>query len=351
MGKKPIGKGNRRSGSGSALPPSETTRGSEPLADVAVNSAGDEPSEAFANPPSEIVARDQPVIAPSDVAPDRTEDDKAAYSRLEANTDNAPLIETAANDSPAIAAEGGAPPLGGREQSIGAGVREPVETLLEAVDLSSLDDGIGITVPLLSEELEIEKRLITKDRIVVARTTLEREHWVEEMLEREDIEVERVPIGREIDTMPEILEDEAQIVVPVVEEILVTHRQLILKEEVRVRRLQDKIRHREVFTVREQEGLVARLAPETKAPPTAPMSLIEVFVGNGFEQLTQAHAIFRSTNAWLASAIDSDRRAMQALQVKFLEASALPFTAGLQVLRAFGGLSSGRAGPTSLDRR
>ena len=55
------------------------------------------------------------------------------------------------------------------------------------------------------------------------------------------------------------------IILPVVEEVLVVERRLILKEEVRLRRVRTTRRHTETVTVREQVAVVTRSACGTAA--------------------------------------------------------------------------------------
>jgi stress response protein YsnF len=61
--------------------------------------------------------------------------------------------------------------------------------------------------------------------------------------------------------MPAIREEGETIVVPVVEEVLVVERRLVLKEEVRIRRVRSTERHQERVTLRRQEAAVNRLPP------------------------------------------------------------------------------------------
>lgn len=53
---------------------------------------------------------------------------------------------------------------------------------------------------------------------------------------QEIVDVERVPVNREVDAAPEPWMDGDTIVIPVVEEIVVTETRLVLREEVRVKR-------------------------------------------------------------------------------------------------------------------
>jgi stress response protein YsnF len=78
---------------------------------------------------------------------------------------------------------------------------------------------------------------------------------VERLLRSDTVEVERVPIGRVVETAPEPREQDGVWIVPVVEEELVLRTRLVLKEEVHIRRIQGTrpVRHdvrlrREVVT-------------------------------------------------------------------------------------------------------
>jgi stress response protein YsnF len=82
---------------------------------------------------------------------------------------------------------------------------------------------------------------------------------VDELLERERVEVERVAIDKPIDRMPSVREDGDCLIFPVVEEVLKIERVLVLKEEVRLRRVKGTERYQERVTLRKQEAVVNRL--------------------------------------------------------------------------------------------
>ena len=77
----------------------------------------------------------------------------------------------------------------------------------------------------------------------------------------ERIEVEHVAIGRQIDTAPPVREEEEVTIIPIVEEILVIEKRLVLKEEVRIRRVRVPELTTEVITLREQDIVVERTKP------------------------------------------------------------------------------------------
>lgn len=112
-------------------------------------------------------------------------------------------------------------------------------------------------LPLYAEQVALSKR-VRKTRVQVARTTRTREAVVEEDLAHEQVVVERVAIGRVVDAVPDVRQEGDVTILPVMEEIVVVERRLILKEEVHIRRVRTTERHVETVTLREQEAAVTR---------------------------------------------------------------------------------------------
>lgn len=113
-------------------------------------------------------------------------------------------------------------------------------------------------IPLVAEELSVAKRQIVTGRVQVSTFTREREELVDELLAREQVEIERVPMGRTLDEPPAVRTEGDTLIIPVVEEILVVERRLLLKEEVRVRRVRATERHQERVSLRRQEAAITR---------------------------------------------------------------------------------------------
>jgi uncharacterized protein (TIGR02271 family) len=122
-----------------------------------------------------------------------------------------------------------------------------------------------VVIPLHAEEVSIGKRQVATGRVKVATVTQSREEVFEQPLQTERIEVERVPVGRVIEKAPEIRTEEDVTIIPVVEETLVLQRQLVLKEEVRIRRVHETQNHRERVVLRRQEAVITRV-PEDVNP-------------------------------------------------------------------------------------
>src|SRR6516162_221605 len=134
----------------------------------------------------------------------------------------------------------------------------------------------GETVlPLLAEEVAVSKQVVETGRVQVARITHEREQLIDELLTHETVEIDRTPIGRQVDRVPHIIDEGDTVVIPIVEEVLVVERRLLLKEEVRVRRVHSTERHQESVTLRHQEAVVTRLPVERPTVGESPDSGIK----------------------------------------------------------------------------
>jgi uncharacterized protein (TIGR02271 family) len=131
---------------------------------------------------------------------------------------------------------------------------------------------------LFAEELSVAKEKLETGRVRVSTRTHEREAVVDEDLARERVEVETVPMNLGIDAVPEVRQEGDTTIIPVVEEQLVVERRLVLKEEVRIRRVRSTERHQEKVKLRYQEAIVTRQEGE---PGKASVRATTKFEGEG----------------------------------------------------------------------
>ena len=119
-------------------------------------------------------------------------------------------------------------------------------------------------IPLAEERLRVDKREVERGRVVVRKRVETREELAEAVLHREELGVERVPLGVPVDAPPPVREDGDVLVVPVLEEQLVVRTRLVLKEELRV------TRRRRAETFREPVRLRAEVAEVVREPGRNP---------------------------------------------------------------------------------
>ena len=117
-------------------------------------------------------------------------------------------------------------------------------------------------IPLAEEELVVDRRKVERGRVRVTKTVREHEALVQDTVLREDVEVQRVAIDRVVQQAPEVRYEADVLVIPIVEEVAVVHKQLVLKEELRVRKRSRQTPHEERVTLRTEEAVVERVAGE-----------------------------------------------------------------------------------------
>ena len=107
------------------------------------------------------------------------------------------------------------------------------------------------------------RREVEKANVQIALITGTREQLVDKELTHVRVEIERVPIGRTIEVVPPIGHAGDITIIPVVEEVVVVERRLVLKEEVRVRRVSTKEQYQQTVVLRQQEAVVTREEPDS----------------------------------------------------------------------------------------
>ena len=137
------------------------------------------------------------------------------------------------------------------------------------IEKPAVTDTTGIQAPSLreqdqvlalhAEEIAIAKRTVPRGTVRVSKLIQSRDHLVQETLRHQRVEVERIQIGTYVDQAPPIRHDGDVTIVSVVEEVVVTERRLLLKEEVRIRTITTIEEHKEVVTLRSEEANVERL--------------------------------------------------------------------------------------------
>jgi uncharacterized protein (TIGR02271 family) len=136
----------------------------------------------------------------------------------------------------------------------------------------------GDVLQLFAEEAKVSRQTVETGRVRISTVTHTRDHVIDELLARTNVEVERVPVGRMIDAIPPVKNEADLMIIPIVEETVVVERRLLLKEELHVRRLQTTERFRETVQLRHQTAKVTRI------PAQKPAASTEAAVGPGTQR-------------------------------------------------------------------
>ena len=91
-------------------------------------------------------------------------------------------------------------------------------------------------IPLVEERLSIAKRQVESGRVRVHVTVEERQETITEELLRDDLQIERVPRNVRLTEIPHVRLEGNTTIVPVVEEVVVVEKALMLVEEIHISR-------------------------------------------------------------------------------------------------------------------
>ena len=104
----------------------------------------------------------------------------------------------------------------------------------EAANFYTEDNALH--VPLIEERLEVSKRTVTTGEVLIHKTVETYEDGTTLPLTRDDVTVERVPINQQIAAPVQQRTEGDTLIIPVMQEVLVVEKRLMLVEEIRIRK-------------------------------------------------------------------------------------------------------------------
>lgn len=128
------------------------------------------------------------------------------------------------------------------------------------------------TIPVIAEELVASKRPVPSGSVRVMKKVERVEKEIELPVTREELSVERVPVNRVVSEIPQMREEGDEIILPVVEEEMVVKTQLVLKEEIHIKRRKISETVKKTVTLANEHATVEELnahgAPRERPPST-----------------------------------------------------------------------------------
>jgi uncharacterized protein (TIGR02271 family) len=110
------------------------------------------------------------------------------------------------------------------------------------------------TIPLIEEQVRISKELVESGKVRISKKVTEHEESVNMHLMHEKTHIERVPVNKYVETAPPPVRYEGEtMIIPVLKEVLVTEKRLMLVEELRVTKQQIETEENQKVTLRKEE--------------------------------------------------------------------------------------------------
>ena len=116
-----------------------------------------------------------------------------------------------------------------------------------------------IVVPVLVEELDVQKRLVETGKVRITKVVHERETLVDEPLFHDKVTITRVPMQRVVDGPVPVREENGTTIISVVEEVLVVEKRWMLREEIHIRKQRIETHQPQPMTLRSEEVQIERV--------------------------------------------------------------------------------------------
>ena len=128
-------------------------------------------------------------------------------------------------------------------------------------------DSVDRVVPLLQEEVRVDKREILTGKVRIQTVAEAFEEKAEAVLQGERVEVTRIPVDQVVSEAPAVRMEGDVTIVPVLEEVLFVEKRLVLKEELHIRRTATTETVELPVTLRKQRAVIERVEPGAEFEP------------------------------------------------------------------------------------
>ncbi len=124
-----------------------------------------------------------------------------------------------------------------------------------------------LVIPLVAEALAVTRETVDRGAVRVHVTVNEREVVVDEPMLEDEVIVSRVAMNRPLDKPLKARVEGDTTIIPVMKEVLMVRKQLVLVEEIRLTRKTVEARHPQVVVLRAEEARVERVGSDDNAAP------------------------------------------------------------------------------------
>ncbi len=118
-------------------------------------------------------------------------------------------------------------------------------------------------IPVIEETIRVEKREFESGKVIVHKSVEERDEVVDVLLRQQDLSVERVPVGRVVQEAPQTRQEGDTLIVPILEEVLVVEKRLMLKEELHIRKHSTERTEQQTVRLRSEQVKIEQTGRES----------------------------------------------------------------------------------------
>jgi uncharacterized protein (TIGR02271 family) len=116
-------------------------------------------------------------------------------------------------------------------------------------------------IPIVKEVLYVQRHRVETGKVRITKVVHEHEEEVNTSRVLEEITIERVTLNRMVDTPVSMRQEGDTFIIPLLEEVVVVEKRLMVKEELRITKRRIEEPASQQVTLRREEVIVERLDP------------------------------------------------------------------------------------------
>jgi len=128
--------------------------------------------------------------------------------------------------------------------------------------MNDKQDNPSMTFNVMEEQAQVHKEVVEDTKVRILKKVHEEEAAVDISARSETVKVERIPVDKYVDTTPSIRYEGNTTIIPVVQEVVVVQKRLLLVEEVHITKQISTTQEEKSIPLRREEGVVERITNE-----------------------------------------------------------------------------------------
>ncbi|GAB2556966.1 YsnF/AvaK domain-containing protein [Spirosoma aerophilum] len=121
-------------------------------------------------------------------------------------------------------------------------------------------------IPVIEEQIQIDKNIVETGVVRISKRVHEDREVIDLPGSREEITVERVAINQFVETPPSVRYEGDTMIIPVLEEVVITQKKLLLVEEVHVIKRKVQENESQEVVLRKEEVVIERVPMSSTSP-------------------------------------------------------------------------------------
>ena len=117
----------------------------------------------------------------------------------------------------------------------------------------------AISVNVLEEQAKVEKKFVEKGKVRIIKKVNEETETVTVPVTSEEATIEKIPVNKIIEKAPQVRYEGDTMIIPVVKEVIVVEKKLMLVEEVHVKKHIIEKQDKRTIPLRKEEIIIERI--------------------------------------------------------------------------------------------